>query len=378
MSASTRLTSGGQAMTRRLRTTAHVVLAVVAATGAALSYKSLHLAAAEVFDGSVLAYGFPLLVDALVLGASLQYVAGCRTRSAGRHGWRATAHAGIAGTLVLNALASDSPAEVPWHVVAPAVWAVLVELYARTAAGQWKAERADSEAIPVRLWLTAPIESARTWLRQARLTAAVGARFDTGRHAGAVEALRLTIPGRSGRRVRRVLRRQLRAGSLTPDSVLAACGWTAPGPVARLAPTAVLRAALTAEAVTPVTGNPSPEDAGRHPRDAALVTPVTPPGWDRTASAEDVTPVTGTVTTPRDTSPSPVTPVTDEPTDEPWTVPDDLSTLHVNGHDAPVTDTRAAVAAMRAADPDLTGAEIARRLGVTRQTVARHLKTLTD
>ncbi|NLT55606.1 MAG: DUF2637 domain-containing protein [Actinomycetales bacterium] len=257
MSTATHTAPGGQAMTRRLRGIAHVVLAVVAATGAALSYKSLYLAAADVFDHSVLAYGFPLLVDALVLGASLQYVAGARTRSAGRHGWRATAHAGIAGTLLLNALAADTPAEVPWHIVAPAVWAVLVELYARTAAGQWKAERPDTDTIPIRLWLTAPIESARTWLCQARLTAAVAARFDTGRHTGAVEALRLTLHGRSGRRVRRVLRRQLRAGSLTPDAVLAACGWTQPGPVTRLDPTTVLRTALTSVAPSddpPVTG----------------------------------------------------------------------------------------------------------------------------
>ena len=275
MSTATHTAPGGQAMTRRLRGIAHVVLAVVAATGAALSYKSLYLAAADVFDHSVLAYGFPLLVDALVLGASLQYVAGARTRSAGRHGWRATAHAGIAGTLLLNALAADTPAEVPWHIVAPAVWAVLVELYARTAAGQWKAERPDTDTIPIRLWLTAPIESARTWLRQARLTAAVAARFDTGRHAGAVEALRLTLHGRSGRRVRRVLQRQLRAGSLTPDAVLAACGWTQPGPVTRLDPTTVLRTALTS-----VTPSDDPPATGMTPGARPVPSPGAAPGHD--------------------------------------------------------------------------------------------------
>ena len=38
-------------------------------------------AAAGVFHGSVLAYGFPLLVDALILGASMQYVAGARAHT---------------------------------------------------------------------------------------------------------------------------------------------------------------------------------------------------------------------------------------------------------------------------------------------------------
>ncbi len=245
------LSAEAAAQARRLRLAAHAVLSVVAVMGAALSYTSLQRAAARWFDGALLSYGFPLLVDALVLGASLQFVAAARTRSAGRFGWRLTAHAGIGGTLLLNALAAlDGPrggaAAVPWHVTAPAVWAVLVELYARGAAGAWKSEQSEVTArIPLRLWLTAPVESARTWLRQARLTAAVAARFEVGRHAAAVEALRLTLSGRPGRRVRRVLRRQLRAGSLTPDAVLEACGWHATGQPASLDAHAVLRAALT-------------------------------------------------------------------------------------------------------------------------------------
>jgi hypothetical protein len=241
-------------LVRRLRIAAHVVLAVVAVIGAALSYTSLQAAAADVFHQSPLAYGFPLLVDALILGASLQYVAGSRDHTPGRTGWRATAHAGIAATLLLNALAAFAPdgggaAAVPWHITAPAVWAVLVELYARTAAGHWRTEHVGiGLTIPLRLWITAPVESARTWLRQARLTAAVTARYDVGRHAAALEALRLTLPGRPGRRVRTVLRRQLRAGSLTADNVLTACGWNhcATDPVPR-DPQQVLRTALTSD-----------------------------------------------------------------------------------------------------------------------------------
>ncbi len=276
---------------RRLRASAHVVLAVVAAIGAGLSYTSLRAGAADVFDDSVLSYGFPLLVDALVLGASLQYVAGARAKSPGRFGWRLTAHAAIAATLALNALAAYKPGgggtpAVPWHITAPAVWAVLVELYARTAAGQWRAEHADTETsvIPARLWLTAPIESARTWLHQARRSAAVHTRADLGRHAAALEALRLSAPGRPGRRVRRILRRQLRAGSLTPQAVLTACGWHAPTPPVVLDPHTVLRAALTHPAIT--AGEPS---AAHGPSTTSL------PG---TSAAPSTPAVAGTVAVP--------------------------------------------------------------------------------
>jgi hypothetical protein len=69
------------------------------------------------------------------------------------------------------------------------------------------------ERIPARLWLTAPIESIRTWLRQGRTGVLDHAdtRVDSGLHAAAGEALRLARPGRKGRRVGRMLGRQLRA-----------------------------------------------------------------------------------------------------------------------------------------------------------------------
>lgn len=231
-------------VTEALRRTAHVVLALVAVVGVVLSWDSLYAAATPTF-GPVLAAGFPLLADALAAGASLMYVSGVR-QGQGRHGWRVTAHAAIAGTIVLNAMAAPTVGEVPWHVTAPAVWAVLVELYAREAAGQWKAEHvAPKERIPLRLWVTAPVESGRTWLLQGRTGVAEHgeARFDVGLHAAAVEALRLAIPGPGdAKAVRRILRRQLRAGSMPPAAVLAAVGWTG-SPVERT-PEAVLRAAL--------------------------------------------------------------------------------------------------------------------------------------
>jgi hypothetical protein len=232
-------------VTAALKRTAHVVLAVVAIVGVVLSWASLYRAARPTF-GPILAAGFPLLVDALAAGASLMYVAGAQ-QGRGRPGWRLTAHAAIAGTVALNALAAPSVGDVPWHVTAPAVWAVLVELYGREALGQWRTEHVEAaERIPARLWLTAPIESARTWLRQGRTGVLdhADARLDVGLHAAAGEALRLALPDRNGRRVRRVLGRQLRAGSMPPAAVLAAIGWsgTAAGPSS---PEAVLRAALS-------------------------------------------------------------------------------------------------------------------------------------
>jgi hypothetical protein len=257
-----------------MRVVGHVVLAVVAGCGAVLSYASLHAAARPVF--AELAYAFPVLVDALILGASLQYVAGAR-RGVGRAGWRLTAHAGIAGTVALNALAAFAPQvdgaaggldRVPWHVTAPAVWAVLVELYARQFAGDWRATHLPAARIPVRLWLTAPIESARTWIRTARHSAYASTRIEVGVHTAAREALRLALPGRDGRRVRRVLARQVRAGSLPPSAVLTACRWTTGPGAGQPVPHEVLRAGLAlvldpTSQVNPAEGSrPGPVPAG--------------------------------------------------------------------------------------------------------------------
>ena len=192
-----------QHQARTLRIWALIVLVPVALIGAALSFQSLYLAAVPVFGGR-LALGFPLLVDFLILGASLQYVAGAKIGRP-RAGWRWTAHAGVAGTLILNAMAARVVREVPWHVTAPAVWSVLVELTAREVLGQWRAAHIPlGDRIPLRLWLTAPLESSRTWLRIARRVEGeqAQARLDVGVHAAAVEALKLALPQRRARRVR--------------------------------------------------------------------------------------------------------------------------------------------------------------------------------
>lgn len=231
---------------RMLRLWALIVLVPVAVIGAALSFQSLYLAAVPVF-GPQLALGFPLLVDFLILGASLQYVAGAKVGRP-RAGWRWTAHAGVVGTLFLNAMAANGLREVPWHITAPAVWSVLVELSAREVLGQWRAVHAPlQDRIPLRLWLTAPIESGRTWLRVARRLDGeqASARLDVGVHAAAVEALKLTLPHRRARRARRILQRQLRAGSLPPAAILGPLGWLDDSQaLTEITPHTVLRAAL--------------------------------------------------------------------------------------------------------------------------------------
>ena len=203
---------------RRLRLASYLVLSAVAAAGAALSYQSLEAAAENVFPHH-LAQVFPLLVDALIVGASLAYLAGA-VIGRGRAGWRLTAHVGVGGTIFLNALAAESLVTVPWHIAAPIVWSALVELTARDLLGDYRAAHARPDSIPFALWLTAPGESASTWLRVRRQAAHASVRVDVGAHAAAREALHMALPGFRARKVRRVISRQLRAGSVTPGAVV--------------------------------------------------------------------------------------------------------------------------------------------------------------
>jgi len=253
--------AGSDAVSARLRRWSVVVLSIVAAAGAVLSYRSLYEYAVPLF-GPVLAVGFPVLVDFLVLGASLAYVAGARVGRP-QAGWRLTAHAGVAGTIVLNALAAASPAEVPLHVTAPIVWSVLVEMTAREVLGQWRAVHVvPADRIPLTLWASAPMESARTALLMARTgtTNATTARTLVGVHAAAREALTLALPSLSARSARRVLRRQLRAGSLTPAAALDAIGWTGPT-TGTVDPADAVRAALRAVITTDTAAGPKRSEA---------------------------------------------------------------------------------------------------------------------
>lgn len=290
----------------RLRRAAVLVLAFVALAGAVLSFASLYRAAVPTF-GPWLAAGFPLTVDALCAGAALAYAAGAKLGRP-RSGWRWTAHAAAVGTVALNALAAPDLAHVPWHVAAPVTWSVLVELAGRELLGEWKATHAvPRDRIPARLWWSAPVESARTWLLMARvgLSSHSAARVEVGVHAAAREALRLAVSGPEAASVRRVLERQLRAGSLDPVAVLAAIGWTvgATGATGPVASDMVLRLALT----DVLAGRrPSPRRGVSQRPSSPAPTPVVRsdlhgPTWDsapETASPSQVGPVQAPAVTP--------------------------------------------------------------------------------
>ena len=197
---------------------AYAVLALPAIAGAVLSWKGLYDAAEDVF-GRDLAVIFPLLVDTLIAGASLRWVASVR---AGHPigGWRSLTHAGVVATVGLNAYASPTLGDVPWHVAAPLVWSALVELVARDAAGRRQVEDGDNhETITLRLWLTAPIESFRAWIGLARAAErkAFAVRSVHTRRRAAVDYLRRHVSDRSARRL---LVRHLEDGSLTPAALV--------------------------------------------------------------------------------------------------------------------------------------------------------------
>ncbi len=240
------------AWVNRARLTGIVVLAVVAAIGAAASYLGLKAGFDPWFPAPIAA-ALPFLVDGGILGASLRWLAGVRL---GRpvHAWRLLAHAGVAVTIGLNAAASPGPGGIIWHVVAPASWAVLVELVARDAVGDHRAELTTPLArIPLRLWVTSPVESARTWVHVARTTAAVDARREVAVHGAARTMLRLATPTLRGWRIRRELVRRMRSGVLAPQAVLDACAPRADG--TRPGREDILRAAVTTILTDPGPGH---------------------------------------------------------------------------------------------------------------------------
>ena len=233
-----------------------VVLPLVAAVGAVLSWGSLYAAAAQAlgphapapYGVNLVGAAFPLLVDALILGASARYVAGVKAaRPVG--GWRLAAHAGVAGTVALNAAAAPRLADVPWHITAPIVWSVLVELVARDVLGELRAVdiTTDRGRIPARLWLTAPAESVRISWRMARTgTRDPGTvRAVTERCAAAQDHLTATHPSPRHWRMRRQIARRLRAGVLDPAALAALIE-------AHPDPTGLHRAVLRAIAAPPV------------------------------------------------------------------------------------------------------------------------------
>jgi hypothetical protein len=186
--------------------------------------------------------------DVILFGAALAYLATAYMGKP-RQMWRLISQGGVVGTVLVNATAAHDARTLVVHLTGPIAWAVLVEAGASQLRADYRSRNREAlgETIPLRLWLWSPRESARTWLRMARRLDGEqqAARLDVGLHQAAVEALRVAAPGRAGRRVRGIVRRQLLAGSLAPEAVLGACGWLdldeSPDPAQR-----VLRAALGA------------------------------------------------------------------------------------------------------------------------------------
>jgi len=243
---------------RFARTLAGFGLLGVATLGAVNSWASMYESALAHLGGvhlpvvrgvSVAAATVPLLLDMLIVVASLRYVVGVKEQRPVA-GWRVAAHAAIAGTMIMNALSAHRPSDIPWHVIAPAVLSLVVELTARDILGQLReVRRVDADRIPLRLWLSAPAESVRTSWRMARTgeRSAQAARLASDGCAAACDALRMTLPGPAHWTTRRRITRRLWAGTIDPVDVFAACGWTTPPAepgLAQVSPDAVLRAAL--------------------------------------------------------------------------------------------------------------------------------------
>lgn len=226
------------------------VLGAVNSWGAMYQAAAVHLAGVHlptVYGVEVAAATVPLLLDALIVAASLRYVVGVKEQRPVA-GWRVAAHSAIAATVAMNAATARTLADVPWHVVAPAVLSLVVELTARDILGQLReVRRVDADRIPLRLWLSAPAESVRTSWRMARTgeRSAAAARASSDACAAARDALRHTLPGTRQARVRRQVTRRLWAGTVLPEDVFAACGWSSTGQrVTTPDPETVLRAAL--------------------------------------------------------------------------------------------------------------------------------------
>lgn len=263
------------------RWTGAVVLAVVAMVAAVLSWSSLSEAASLIW-GPRLALAFPLLVDALIVGSALIYVAGVRAGVAS-DGWRLTAHAAAGGTVVLNAMTATTAGEVIWHVTPPLVLAALVELTRAELSRQRRAlviDDAPVDRIPGRLWVHRPVSSLRVWLHMAAsgTRSHIDARAELARWASADDVLRRVLRGApGGRRVRRQVMAQVRDRALDPAVILAVIGW-APGWSGdrRRAAEALSAAALIdhpAPVEVPAVASLPPVEAARIAPDVACPTP---------------------------------------------------------------------------------------------------------
>jgi hypothetical protein len=248
-----------------------LALAVLAAIAAWLSYASVRAAAVPVFglDGGS---AFPLLLDTGVFTASEYYLRSVRANRP-MTGFRTLTRALIAATIAVNVSTAATPRAALLHAVPPALFAALVELRARQILGDARHHAGTPiDRIPLRLWLTSPIESFKLSLWVAKAASHTAARAERERHLVALRALKLALPGRGQARTARTLvRRQLRAGTLDPAVLVTATGLdqepdgTGAAAVLRVA----LRAALN-------TATPHPANPGDLPESGEVPLPASP------------------------------------------------------------------------------------------------------
>ena len=219
-------------------------LVLLAGVAGWLSYASVRSVAVGVF-GLVGGSAFPILLDTGVFVASEFYLASVRNNRP-QAGFRLLAHALIGLTIALNVSAAADWRAVLFHSVPPIVFASLVELRARKELRDVRAEMEQVDRIPIRLWLTSPIESFKLALWAARDTSFSEVRAARERYLIARRALRIAVPGWHGtpRTARALVRRQLRTGTLDPSDLVAATGLDAE--VAEPGAKAVLTVALVA------------------------------------------------------------------------------------------------------------------------------------
>ena len=104
------------------RYAAAIGVMVIAALGFVMSWDAVTGYARPSFSG--MAPAIPLMLDLTVAVASLWYVLGALADGKRRAGWRTLAHAAVAGTLAMNALAGlDGPRKyLALYLIGPAVW----------------------------------------------------------------------------------------------------------------------------------------------------------------------------------------------------------------------------------------------------------------
>ena len=148
------------------------------------------------------------------------------------------------------------------------------------------------DRIPARLWLSAPVESARVAVVMTRyaIRSHIEARRIYYLHAAATDALRQAVPGwgAGAWRTRRMIRRQLR-GPLSPERVLDVCTETGARlgtGVAARARQAMVRVVLAEPAQPPAAALPAAPAVPAVPARALVVPPVSRAPRRRVAKAD--------------------------------------------------------------------------------------------